>query len=117
MPENMQHVFDVEEHLIFRTTLTVAQAGFYRVKFRYAHSNWDAWLKMDVMGEAGQSLTYIPPLPNKYTETTMLIYLFAGVNRISMAPRFDHPMDIREIVLLEEQPELKPYAVPSGDCF
>ena len=117
MPENMQHVFTVEEERVFKTTLTVAQSGYYRICVRYVYSNWDAWLKMDVMGEKGETLTYIPPLPNKYTETTMLIYLFAGVNRISMAPRFDHPMDIREIVLLEEETELKPYAVPSGDWF
>ena len=117
MAENMRHVFDVEEERIFKTRLTVAESGYYRLCVRYAHNNWDAWLKMDVVGEKGESLTYIPPLPNKYTETTMLVYLFAGVNRISMAPRFDQPVDIQEILVLEKALELKPYTIPSGDWF
>lgn len=117
MAENMQTVFDVEEERIFRTTLTVSKSGFYRVCVRYAHSNWDAWLKMDIVGENGETVTYIPPLPNKYTESTMLVYLFEGVNRISMAPRCDHPMNISEIVIVDEAPELNPQVIPSGDWF
>lgn len=117
MSETMQHVFDVEEHLIFRTTLTVAQAGFYRVKVRYAHSNWDAWLKLEITGETGQTYTAIPPLPNKYPESTMILPLFAGENRILMAPRFDQPVDIHEMVILEGPLDLKPKTIPAADYF
>lgn len=38
MPENMQHVFTVEEERIFKTTLMVAQSGYYRICVRYAHT-------------------------------------------------------------------------------
>ena len=117
MPENMQHVFDVEEELVFRTTLPVSQSGYYRVCVRYTHSNWDAWLKLDIVGENGETFTCIPPLPNKYTESVMLIYLFAGVNRVSMAPRFDQPVEIREMVVVDEAPALVPRAIPSRDRF
>lgn len=116
MPENMQNVYDVAEDWIFRTTLTAQKRGFHRICVRYAHSNWDAWLKMDIVGQTGEKVTYIPPLPNKYTESTMLAYLFEGENRISMAPRFDQPVEIREIVIVDEAPKLTPYAAPSRDC-
>ena len=117
MPENRQHVFDVAEEQIFRTTLTARKSGFHRICVRYAHSNWDAWLKMDIVGENGETVTCIPPLPNKYTESAMLVYLFAGENRISMAPRFDQPVSISEIVIVDENPVLKPHAIPSRDYF
>ena len=117
MPENMQNVFDVAEEWIFRTTLTARKSGFHRICVRYAHSNWDAWLKMDIVGETSDTVSYIPPLPNKYTETTMLVYLFEGENKISMAPRFDQPVRIDEIVVVDDAPVLKPYATPSQDRF
>ena len=117
MPENMQHVFDVEEEQIFRTTLMARKSGFYRICVRYAHSNWDAWLKMDILGENGETITYVPPLPNKYTESTMLVYLFKGENRVSMAPRYDQPVAISQIVIVDENPQLTPHAVPSADYF
>ena len=117
MLENMQHVFDVTEEQIFRTSLTARKSGFHRICVRYAHSNWDAWLKMDIVGEKGETITYIPPLPNKYTQTTMLVYLFAGENKISMAPRFDQPVTISQIEIVGENPSLIPRAVPSADYF
>jgi len=117
MPENMQHVFDVAEELIFRTTLIAQKSGFHRICIRYAHSNWDAWLKMDILGERGERVTYIPPLPNKYRESTMLVYLFEGENRVSMAPRFDQPVAIEEIVIVDADPALNPHAVPTCDRF
>lgn len=117
MPENMQNVFDVEEERIFRTQLTVSQSGYYRVAVRYEHNNWDAWLKLDIVGENGETITCIPPLPRKYSETTMLLYLFSGVNRISMAPRYDQPEVIRDMRIVEEAPELTPCVIPSEDWF
>ena len=71
MPENLQNVFTVEEKRIFRTTLTVSKSGYYRVSVRYEHNNWDAWLKLDIVGDNGETMTYIPPLPRKNTETAM----------------------------------------------
>lgn len=117
MPENMQHVFDVAEEQIFRTTLTARKSGFYRICVYYAHTNWDAWMKMDILGEKGDRVTYIPPLPNKYTESTMLVYLFEGENKISVAPRYDQPVTISRIVIVDENPPLRSYTVPSGDYF
>ena len=117
MAENMQSVFDVEEKLIFRTALTVPKSGFYRVSVHYTHDNWDAWLKLDVVSETGETVTCIPPLPRKYTQTTMLLYLFAGVNRISMAPRFDQPVQISRMVIVDEAPRLEPYVIPSCDWY
>ena len=117
MPENMQNVFDVEEKFIFRTTLTAAKSGYHRICVRYAHTNWDAWLKMDILGENGETVSFVPPLPNRYRESTMLVYLFRGVNRVSMAPRFDQPVDIREILIVDDAPELRSCAIPSQDWF
>lgn len=117
MPENIQNVFTVEEERIFRTTLSVSKIGYYRVCVRYEHNNWDAWLKLDIVGDNGETMTYIPPLPRKYTETTMLLYLFAGENCITMVPRFDQPVVIREMVVVEEAPELNPRVIPSEDWF
>lgn len=115
MADIMQNVFDVEEDQIFRTELTVSRSGYYRVCVRYSHSNWDAWLKMDIVSENGETMTYIPPLPAKYTQSTMLLYLFEGVNRISIAPRFDQPVQIYEMVIVDDAPELHPYVIPSAD--
>ena len=117
MAENIQNVFDVEEELIFRTTLTVARSGFYRVEVYYNHNNWDAWLKLDVVSEMGERITSVPPLPRKYTQTTMLLHLFAGENRISMAPRYDQPVTISRMVIVDEAPRLDPYVIPSADWF
>lgn len=113
----MQNVFDVAEELIFKTSLTVSKSGFYRIGVRYTHSNWDAWLKLDITGETGETVTYIPPLPNKYSESIILVYLFEGVNRISMAPRFDQPVSIREIFIVDEMPALEPRVIPTCDRF
>ena len=117
MAEDRKHVFDVEEARIFRTTLAVVKTGYYRVCVRYSHDNWDGWLKLEVVGETGETFTAIPPLPRKYRESVLLVRLFAGVNRISMAPRFDHPMEIRELELLGEAADLKPSVIPSADRF
>ena len=112
-----ENVFDIAQERIFKTMLTTPKSGFYRVLVRYAHSNWDAWLKLDIVGEKGETVTCIPPLPNKYTQATWLVYLFEGENRLTLAPRIDHPMDIREVVIAEENPVLLPQAVPSRDWF
>ena len=104
MEENVPNVFDVEEALVFKTSLRVPCNGFYRVEVRYVHDNWDAWLKLDITGENGERITYIPPLPKKYTRTTMLLYLFAGENRIRMAPRFDQSVEIRGMDIVDESP-------------
>lgn len=112
-----ENVFDVEEQFIFRTTLTAAKTGYYRVRVSYTHDNWDAWLKLDVVGQKGETFTCIPPLPRKYTQSTMLLRLFEGVNRISMAPRFDQPVQISAMVIVDEAPMLEPYVIPSRDWF
>ena len=117
MQENRKTVFDVEESRIFRTSITVPGSGFYHVRVSYCHDNWDAWLKVDIGGENGEKITYIPPLPRKHTQTTILLYLFAGVNRISLAPRFDQPVDIRDVELLGEAAGLEPAVIPSSDWF
>ena len=117
MAENMLSVFDVEDSRIFRTTLTAAKSGYCRIAIRYRHDNWDAWVKLEIVGQGGERYTAIPPLPRKYTETNMLVYLFAGVNRIVVSPRFDHPMEIRGIRILEENPQLQPQVIPSADRF
>lgn len=117
MEENVPNVFDVEEALVFKTSLRVPCNGFYRVEVRYVHDNWDAWLKLDITGENGERITYIPPLPKKYTRTTMLLYLFAGENRIRMAPRFDQSVEIRGMDIVDESPKLMPGVIPSCDRF
>ena len=117
MRDGIQNVFDVPREQIFRTSLRVPASGFYRVSVRYSHDNWDAWLKLDVVSETGETITCIPPLPRKYTESTLLLYLFGGENRISLTPRFDQPVAIREMVLAEEAPRLNPWVIPSRDYF
>lgn len=117
MPENLQNVFDVEEELFFRTSLTVPKTGFYPVQVAYNHDNWDAWVKLDIVGEHGETMTYIPPLPRKDSQTTMVLHLFGGMNRISMAPRFDQPVKIRAMTVLEDTAEQTPYVLPSADYF
>lgn len=117
MHNGIQNVFDVPQEQIFRTSLRVPASGFYRVSIRYSHDNWDAWLKLDIVGENGEIMTYIPPLPRKDTQTTMVLYLFGGMNRISMAPRFDQPVEIRAMTVLEDTAEQTPYVLPSADYF
>lgn len=117
MSDDIENVFDVTEERIFRTTLTVSKSGFYRVTVHYSHDNWDAWVKLEIVGEHGESMTYIPPLPKKYDETTMLLRLFEGVNRISMAPRYDQPINVISMVVVGEEPLLKPYSFPAQDYF
>ena len=108
MSDAIENVFAVDEERIFRTTLTVSKCGFYRVAVRYTHDNWDAWVKLEIVGEHGESMTYIPPLPKKYDETTMLLRLFEGVNSISMAPRYDQPVEISSMVVVGEETQLEP---------
>ena len=116
MSEIEQNVFVTEEQA-FHTTLTVSKGGFYRVRADYAHSNWDAWLKLTIVGEAGETVTSVPPLPKKYTESTMILPLFAGENRISLAPRFDQPVDIHTLKIVDGPLDLKPAVTPSADYF
>ena len=59
----------------------------------------------------------MPPLPKKYTQTTILLYLFAGENRITAAPRFDQPTSITGIAVSDKTPNLTPTITPSCDCF
>lgn len=117
MSANPLNVFSVEEERIFKTTLTVPKRGYYRVQIRYSHHNWDAWLKLEIQGETGEKRTCIPPLPGKYSQTVMEIFLFAGVNQITMAPRFDQPVEIRAMEVMEAVPDRKPQVIPSGDWF
>lgn len=117
MQEKGKAVFDVEESAIFRTVLTVSRDGYYSVEIGYGHQNWDAWGKLNVVGESGKTFTCIPPLPRKYTKTTILVYLFAGRNHISMAPRFDQPVRIRDVALCQEAPRLLLQVIPSRDWF
>ncbi len=115
MSEPVLDVFASE--YIYRTTLTVPENGFYNVDFFYSHDNWDTWMKLDIVGENGETVCYIPPLPKKYKSTTMLLYLFAGTNRITAAPRFDQPTVITNIALSDKVPTLSPSITPSGDRF
>ena len=115
--ENRQSVFDVEESRIFRTELSVPKAGYYRVRVGYSHNMWDAWMQLDVVGESGETMRCIPPLPRKYTQTTLLLYLFSGVNRITAVPRCDHIVHFWEMELLGEAAELNPEVIPSEDRF
>lgn len=116
MSEIGQNVFVAEEQA-YQTTLAVSKGGFYRVRVDYAHDNWDAWLKLKIVGETGKTVTSVPPLPKKYTESTMILPLFEGGNRISMAPRFDQPVDIHKMEIVEGPLDLKPSTTPSVDYF
>ena len=113
MSDTVQNVFASD--CTYRTTLTAPQNGFYNVDFCYSHSNWDTWMKLDIVGENGETVSYIPPLPRKYTKTTMLLYLFKGVNRIIAAPRYDQPTLITDIYVSEKVPQLTPTVTPTSD--
>ena len=115
MSEPIQDVFASE--YIYRSTLTVPKSGFYNVDFFYNHDNWDTWMKLDILSENGEKLSYMPPLPKKYTRSTILLYLFAGENRITAAPRFDQPTVITGIAVSDKVPNLTPTITPSCDRF
>lgn len=115
MADHMQNVFGSEYN--YSTTLTAPESGFYRVVFCYSHNNWDLWMKLDIIGENGETLSYIPPLPKKSTKTSLLFYLFKGTNRINIAPRFDHPVTFTDIYVSDEVPQLTPTVTPTCDRF
>lgn len=110
----MQNVF-VQEERAFQTVLTAKKSGFCRICVQYEHTNWDAWARLDVVSGSGEVRTYFPPMPKKDTQTTMLVWLFAGENRITFAPRFDQPVTIHAVKLVDEAPVLQPRVTPSCD--
>ena len=114
---NQKDVFDVPEDMRFRRTLTVPSEGFYQVQVGYTHSNWDAWLKMEIRSETGKVFTCIPPLPRKESHASLLVYLFAGDNRICLSPRFDQPVTIHFLEVLGEAQQLMPQVIPSSDRY
>ena len=115
MSDTVQDVFTREQ--VFRRDLWVEKDGFYNVVFQYHHDNWDTWMKLEIRGEEGQTVRYIPPLPRKDRETTVLLYLFRGTNRLTAAPRYDQPTDITGAYIAAEAPVPEPTLTPSRDRF
>lgn len=101
----------------FTVEATAEKDGFYTITFNYDHGDWDQWIKVDIKGEKGESLEYMPSLIGKNHINDIVMHLYKGKNFITVTHMFGHHLRISDISVSKEKPLPISFITPSSDYF
>lgn len=107
--ENNEHFVSVD--------LVTNNTGFHEIEFEYQHTDWDQWVKVEILHSDGTMTEYMPTLPAKINNTSALMYLKSGKNTFTIRHKFGHKLTIKNIKIANSAPKIKPEAIPSHDWY